>query len=221
MIQKTTFKFLSDLKKNNYKIWFDENRPAYENARNDFLSFSQNIISGIAEFDINIALADLEAKKCITRLNRDIRFSKDKSPYKTNFFLIINQGGKNSNFASYFLQLQPNNIFAGGGVYMPEPPDLLKLRQKIEQNLDNLKAIIENPNFINTFREGLETPDKLAKPPKGFNASSPAIEYLKMKGFFAKKDLSDAELQNEKAVENLLKDFAAAKPLVDFLNSVL
>ncbi len=119
MIQQSTLKFLAALKENNNKEWFDENRKAYELAKNDFLEFTNQLINGISKFDDAIFKANLEPKKCISRLNRDVRFSNDKSPYKTNFFAMINQGGKKSNLVCYYMQLQPGNSFIGGGVYMP------------------------------------------------------------------------------------------------------
>jgi uncharacterized protein (TIGR02453 family) len=221
MIQSTTIKFLDELKKNNNKEWFDKNKKVYQNAKNDFIEFTQNLILGVSSFDDNIAKANLDPKKCITRLNRDVRFSKDKSPYKTNFFLMLNQGGKNSNNACYYFQLQPNSSFVGGGVYMPMPPDLQKFRQEIDYNFEDWQKIIENESFKKIFQDGVQAPETLSRPPKGFNANSEAIEYLKMKGYFTTKKISDDELQSKSIIKTVLESFETVKPMIDFLNSAL
>jgi len=221
MIQLTTIKFLADLKKNNNKEWFDDNKKNYENAKNDFLAFSQTIIDSVSMFDNNIAKANLDPKKCITRLNRDIRFSADKSPYKTNFFLMLNQGGKNSSNACYYLQLQPDSSFVGGGVYMPMPPDLQKFRQEIDHNFSEWNKIMENKSFKKVFAEGVQAPETLSRPPKGFDANSEAIEYLKMKGYFTTNKITDTEMQSKNITKTVLNSFETAKPLIDFLNNAL
>jgi uncharacterized protein (TIGR02453 family) len=221
MIQAATLKFLKDLKKNNNKEWFDSKRKAYENAKDDFLAFTQQLINCVGKFDKNILKANLDPKKCITRLNRDVRFSKDKSPYKTNFFAMINQGGKKSNLACYYLQLQPGNTFTGGGVYMPMPPDLQKFRQEIDYNFKEWKSIVENKSFKKVFTNGIQSPDTLSRPPKGFDETNPAIEYLKMKGFFTMNQLNDELLQSKTCIKTILQNFETAKPVINFLNKAL
>jgi uncharacterized protein (TIGR02453 family) len=221
MIQASTLKFLKELKKNNTKEWFDDNRIAYENAKDDFLAFTQELIDGVVKFDNNILKANLNAKNCVTRLNRDVRFSKDKSPYKTNFFAMINQGGKKSNLACYYMQLQPGNSFTGGGVYMPMPPDLQKFRQEIDYNFKEWKAIVENKAFKKAYEKGIQSPETLSRPPKGYYDTNPAIEYLKMKGFFTMNPLTDELLQSKTAIKTILQNFETVKPVVDFLNTAL
>lgn len=218
MIQTTTLQFLKELKENNHKDWFDSNRKAYEFAKKDFIEFTESLIQGLGKFDKSIAEANLEAKSCISRLNRDIRFSKDKSPYKTNFFAMINRGGKKSNHACYYVQIQPGNVFMGGGVYMPMPPDLQKFRQEIDYNFQEWKGIITKDSFKKQFPKGVESPETLSRPPKGYEESNPAIEYLKMKGFYTWKPFSDAEIQSPSAVEGILESFETVMPMIDFLN---
>ncbi len=220
MIQTSTLKFLKDLKKNNTKEWFDDNRKVYENAKNDFLEFTQHLINGVSKFDNNILKANLEPKNCITRLNRDVRFSNDKSPYKINFFAMINQGGKKSNMACYYLQLQPNSSFTGGGVYMPMPPDLQKFRQEIDYNFKEWQNIVENKSFKKVYEKGIQSPDTLSRPPKGFEESNPAIEYLKMKGYFTMNQITDEVIQSKNCIKIILQNFETAKPVIDFLNRV-
>lgn len=221
MIQKTTLDFLKELKKNNAKEWFDAHRADYEAARQDFLDLVQQLITGISEFDQGVADAHLEPKKCIMRINRDIRFSKNKDPYKTTFFAAINEGGKKSNKALYYFQLQPGASFGGGGVYRPPNPDLNKFRQEIDYNFGEWKGIVGGEPFRKAFPNGLETPASLVRTPKGFADDSPALEYLKMKGYFTKHDLSDANLKSKNLVSDVLESYRAVKPLVDFLNRAL
>ena len=221
MIQKSTLDFLKNLKENNEKEWFDANRSAYDDARNDFLDLTQKLINGISEFDAQVADAHLDPKKCIMRLNRDIRFSKDKTPYKTNFFAFINSGGKKSNRAGYYFQLMPGSSFAGGGVYRPATPDLKKFRQEIDHNFKEWKGIVEGESFKKAFSEGIETPETLVRTPRGFADDSPALEYLKMKGYYTKNDLSDAQMKSKDTVSGVLDTCRAVKPLVDFLNRAL
>ncbi len=221
MIQKATLDFLKDLKKNNAKEWFDPNRAAYDEAKKDFLELIQQLINGISEFDKGVADAHLDPKKCIMRINRDVRFSKNKDPYKTNFFAFINEGGKKSNQAGYYFQLQPGSSFAGGGVYMPSNPDLNKFRQEIDYNFKEWEKIIEGEPFKKVFTSELETPASLVRTPKGFADDSPALEYLKMKGYYTKSDFSDAELKSSDFVAAALKSYRAVRPLVAFLNRAL
>src|ERR1700683_925484 len=120
MLQSSTIKFLKDLKKNNNKTWFDSNRKYYEESKNDFEKFIQAVIDKQGKNDKHIA--GLKAKECLFRINRDIRFSKDKTPYKSNFGASINRGGKKSLFAGYYFHCEPGESFAGGGLWGPMPP---------------------------------------------------------------------------------------------------
>ncbi|NIJ54729.1 DUF2461 domain-containing protein [Dyadobacter arcticus] len=218
MIQAATLKFLEDLKKNNVKEWFDDNRKAYELARANFLDFSQKLIDGISAFDQDIAVANLVAKNCMSRINRDIRFSKDKSPYKTNFFLIVNAGGKKGNHAGYYFQLEPGASFVGGGAYMPMPEDLQKFRQEIEYNFTEWQKLVSAGPFLKTYANGIQSPETLSRAPKGFEENSPAIEYLKMKGYYAVTNLSDQALVSEKSLADITSSLETVQPLVAFLN---
>ena len=125
MLQTSTFKFLKDLKKNNNKPWFDKNRKVYEAAKADFISFIQAVIDQHGKKDASIK--NLLAKDCLFRINRDVRFAKDKSPYKTNMGASINKGGRKAeNSAGYYFHLEPGGVFTGGGIWMPMPDELKK-----------------------------------------------------------------------------------------------
>lgn len=140
MLQQNTLTFLSNLKKNNHKDWFEKNRNHYEDAKNNFLAFVTEVIALVEKIDPSIV--GLEAKKCVFRINRDVRFSKDKSPYKTNMGASISKGGKKIQCAGYYFHLEPNNTFIAGGLWMPPAEQLQKLRQEIDYNFDEFKKII-------------------------------------------------------------------------------
>jgi uncharacterized protein (TIGR02453 family) len=219
MIQASTFKFLKDLKKNNNKVWFDENRKLYETVKLDFYSIVDKQISGIIKFDPSIN--GLTAKDCAFRINRDVRFSKDKSPYKTNMGASIVKGGKKINAAGYYFHCDPGQSFAAGGFYMPDAPQLAKIRQEIDYGFDEWKKIVENKIFKKYFVAGIEGIETLARPPKGYETSNPAIEYLKMKGFIVSRPFTDAELQDRNSIKEIIKTFEAMKPMIDFLNKAV
>lgn len=221
MIQASTLKFLKDLKKNNAKEWMDDNRSSYEFAKQDYLEFTQALLNGISKFDAAIEESNLQPKNCINRLNRDIRFSKDKTPYKTNFFTMVSKNGKKSNDAAYYFQLEPGQSFAGGGVYMPMPPELYKFRQEIDYNFEEFTKIVGNKSFKKLFTTGVQSPDNLVRVPKGFEEDSPAITYLKMKGFYAVSNITEEVLQSKNAVKTVLQHFETIKPMCDFLNRAL
>ena len=217
MIQSSTLKFLKDLKKNNEKTWFDAHRKQYEEARADFAEFVQQLINRQAKKDSSIA--NLKAKECMFRINRDIRFSKDKSPYKTNFGASINRGGKKSIFGGYYFHLEPGKSFAGGGMWMPMPPELKKVRQEIDYCFDEFKKIVGSKKFKSVYG-GLYTGEEstLSKVPQGFDKESPAAEFLKFKSFIALHDLKDADLSSTGLLKKAIDAFETLQPMLQFIN---
>ncbi len=142
MIQTSTLKFLKSLSKNNNKPWFDAHCAQYHAARENFCNFITEVVSKTAQFDSD--LVGLEPKKCLFRINRDVRFSKNKSPYKNNFGASMDRGGKKSGFAGYYFHLEPGNSFYGGGLWQPEADNLKKVRQEIDYCFDEFKSIVES-----------------------------------------------------------------------------
>ncbi len=218
MVQKETLQFLKALAKNNSKPWFDANKSNYLQAKQNMLDTTQLIINGVNSFDPDVASSNLEAKACVSRINRDVRFSKNKQPYKTNLFAMIKGGGKKAERAEYYVQIEPGKSFIGAGYYMPMPPELQKIRQEIDYNLANWKKIIENKTFLKHFPQGLQAPDSLVRPPKGFDMDNPALPYLKMKGYYAVTYLNDTQIMDKAFVKNTLASLKVARPLVEFLN---
>jgi uncharacterized protein (TIGR02453 family) len=218
MLQSSTLKFLKELKKNNNKPWFDANRKNYELAKEDFLLLAEKLINTIAVFDAPIAT--LKAKECTFRINRDVRFSKDKSPYKSNIAGYFNRNGKKSNGAGYYLHIEPGNSFAAGGIWMPEAKDLAKIRQEIDYSFDEWKKITSSAAFKKTFAEGLNG-ERLSRPPKGYEETNPAIAFLKMKSFIVSRPFTDAEVQGKTFIKEVAATFKTMKPLIDFLNAAV
>ena len=220
MLQSSTIKFLKDLKKNNNKPWFDAHRNQYEEARNDFGGFIQSVIDKYGNNDPSIKT--LVAKDCMFRINRDIRFSKDKTPYKSNFGASINKGGKKSMLAGYYFHLEPGRSFAGGGVWMPMPDDLKKLRQEIDYNLADFKKIITSKKFKSVYGELDRSAEYvLTRVPKGYEPDNPAAEYLKLKSYITMISMKDVNLTSKDLVKNTVTAFEALKPLIIFLNHAI
>jgi uncharacterized protein (TIGR02453 family) len=210
MISLHTIQFLQQLKLNNNKDWFDKNRNQYEQAKTELKELSKNIIAEVGKFDTSIV--SLEPKNCMFRINRDIRFSKDKSPYKTNMGAYFSKYGKNNGVGGYYFHIEPNKSFIGGGVYNAMPDQLKAIRQEIDYNFNDLKKIISSTSFKKIFAE-LQG-EKLKNAPKGYDESNAAIELLKHKNLYVSHSFSDAELMDK----NFHKTFASkAKVLYPFL----
>jgi uncharacterized protein (TIGR02453 family) len=189
---KTTLDFLKKIKDNNNKDWFTANKPKYEEAKKEFEKVVEAILTASAKFDKT--LAGLEAKKTLFRINRDVRFSKDKSPYKNNFGASMNPGGKNSFLSGYYLHIEPGGkSFLAGGCYMPMPDKLAAIRQEIDYHFADFKKILNDKNFKQYF-DGLSDEEKLVNPPKGYDKENPAVEFLKYKHFIVLRKVSDKEL---------------------------
>lgn len=217
-ISKSTLTFLSQLAKNNTKEWFDANRNTYQTARAEFINFVDEWINEFSKTDIG--LKQIEAKNCIFRINKDIRFSKDKTPYKTNFGAYLSKGGKKSIYAGYYLHIEPKNCFFATGIYVPMPNELAKVRQEIDYNFEEFKAIILNKKFKATLGN-IEEDGKLKKAPKGYDDNNEAIEYLKLKSFLFSKNFDDNEVYNNNFSQQLIELSKLSKPLVDFFNRAL
>ena len=217
MLHKSTFDFLRKLKKNNNRDWFHANKQLYDDARYDFEVFVFELIQKIAEFDETVS--GLEPKDCMFRIYKDVRFSKDKTPYKTNMGAAINEGGRKMPNAGYYVHISPGENFIASGLYMPQPERLLLVRNKITSRGNEFKKIVESRDFKKYYGK-LWDGDMLKTAPKGFDKEHPMMHYLKMKSFIA-----DHTVPEEKALAKNYADYCAKvlkvlKPLNDFLNGV-
>lgn len=212
---KLIIDFLTLLKDNNDKAWMDANKDFYQQARSEFILLIDYLLQDLKQFDPGIE--GLTAKDCIFRINRDIRFSKDKSPYKTNFGASISDGGKKSLSAGYYLHIQPGHeSFIGGGLYMPPGDQLKRIRQEIDYNAPELLEIVSNKDFVEEF--GTIQGDKLARAPKGYDPEHPNIEFLKLKSYVVLHKLSDETLQSPNLLDKLSAKCRTMKPFLDYLN---
>jgi len=220
MLAPQTLRFLSQLKKNNDRNWFEAHRKEYEAAKIDFKNFIQLVIDDFQKKDITIT--GVTAGDCLFRINRDVRFSKDKSPYKTNFGASIKPGGRKAPLAGYYFHCEPGSSFAGGGLWMPDVPMLKKVRQEIDYNWPEFQSIINNKKFKAIFGDIYSNDDiKLNKHPKGYEQANPAIEYLKLKCFIAETPFSDEELTQASLHKKTVAAFEALMPLLQFFNRAL
>ncbi len=215
---KNILNFLEGLNVNNTKEWFDAHKDEYLQAKSEFEQLVAELIKEIASFDPSIA--DLEAKKCIFRINRDVRFSSDKRPYKSNFGASFTPGGKKSPLAGYYIHIQPGASFIGGGIYMPEANILKAVRQEIDYNLKEFENILDNSLFKSTFG-GLANEGKLSRPPKGYDIDNPANEYLKNKHFIVLRNSTDSEILRKDFLQQTIKGYKAMYPFKEFLNRAI
>ena len=221
MLQTTTLKFLKDLKKNNTREWFEKNRKAYEAAKEDMANLVNQVIAQFGKKDASIA--NLTAKDCMYRINRDVRFSKNKAPYKNNMAASLISGGKKSDLAGYYIHIQPGGeSMVGGGRYMVEADQLKKIRQEIDYSWDEFSKIIRSKKFVGVYGD-LEKGEgmSLTREPKGYEKDNPAIEYIKLKSWIATTPLTDADLTSKDLVKKITAALEALLPMIEFLNRAL
>jgi len=220
MITKDTLQFLEDLKNNNNRDWFQSNQDRYEDYKKDYRTTVDEFLEVMKPLDDT--LDQLEFKDCSYRINRDIRFSKDKTPYKTHMGVWMCEGKKNTNLAGYYVHIENGTAFAGGGLYMPEAADLKKARREIDGFYEELEEILANTEFKKIYG-GLEQGDGmvLKSAPKDFDKTHPAIELLKYKTFLATTKISQKELLDKNFVKNTAKKLIVLKPMIEFFNRAL
>lgn len=214
MITKRTLDFLKALKKNNNREWFDVNRSKYEDAKADFEKFVEALIPLLIKE--NKKLQDLKVKDCVFRIYRDVRFSKNKDPYKTNFGAYFVEGGKKSSKAGFYIQIEPGNSFLAGGCWMPEAPVLKAIRQEIDYNLKDFEKIVKAKGFKSQFGELSDS--RLKTTPKGYDSENPAINYLRQTSFTVMASISDKELITASLSKDVVKSYKVIMPFLNFLN---
>ena len=220
MLKTSTLKFLKSLTRSNNKAWFEEHRSDFETAKNDFEALIETVLKKYASKDEDIAT--LKPKECLFRINRDVRFAKDKSPYKNNMGASISRGGKKSIFAGYYIHFQPGESFVGGGIWMPEAAETKKIRQEIDYCLDEFKSIVDSKKFKTIYGDLVKTEEyALVNVPKGYEKENPAAEYLKLKSWIATRRLTDEELNSGELVKIITDAFDALRPLIKFINRAI
>jgi uncharacterized protein (TIGR02453 family) len=219
MIQRHTFDFLKELVENNNREWFQANKERYEDARENVVAFAGEWIKRLHKIDPGIDDA-LDAKKCVMRIYRDIRFSKNKTPYKNNFGVSVPSKGLKGGRAEYYLHITPGSSFIAGGYWMPEADHLKAIRQEIDYNARDLKNIIDDAAFKALFGE-FRKQEQLKTVPREYSADNENIELLKLKSFVAFHNLKDEELSGKDAVESVTEMCSKIYPLNVFLNNAI
>lgn len=212
---ETAFKFLKQLAKNNSKEWFDANRKTYETAKSEFETILKSILAKSETFDKD--LVGMDVRKSMFRINRDIRFSKDKSPYKLNMGATLNPGGKKEMGAGYYIHIQPGKSFLAGGCYMPPSEVLSAIRQEIDYNAKEFKSILSAKDFKSYFTELSDEGDKLKTAPKGYPKDHPELSLLQHKHFIVVHYIKDEQIMDENFPTYAAKVFKAMYPLNLFL----
>lgn len=208
--------FLAQLAVNNNRDWFQSHKDWYTEAYSQFLAFSQEYVARLAEVDDN--LLGLQAKDCIWRIYRDVRFSADKRPYKEWFGVFpAAKGGKKSLHGGYYVHIQPGHCMFAAGIWSPTPELLKTLRKEIWANYDEIEEIMAQPDFQRYFTD-FDTDDMLKKVPQGFDPDFVHADWLKRKSFTFSTPLTDTQVCAPDFMDHIIRIATAAKPLNDFLN---
>ncbi len=221
MIDPRTFEFLSGLKANNTKEWFKDHRPDYENVIANLIEVAAKLTAEVARFDDAIRQTGFDPAMAVTRMNRDMRFSKDKTPYKTDFFVMVRTSPHFQRIAGYSIHIEPGGSYASAGIFRTERGPLSKIRDCISGRFAEWKAIIESPEVRRVFPDGFIAPNVLKNGPKGYDKDDPAIEYLKLEGFSLNHRMTDAAMSADGALAEWVSAHRTASPLVEFINKAV
>jgi uncharacterized protein (TIGR02453 family) len=214
MIQQATLDFFKAIADNNHKPWFEANKPLYEAAKANYLEFIEALLDEIRLIE---PIYEKDLKKYASRIYRDVRFSKDKSPYKTNISSLIERAPDYKK-CPFYLHIEPSKSFIGGGVWQPEPDLLRKVRQEIDYNSSEFNAIINKKSFVDRF--GTLTGDALKRPPAGYEADNPNIELLKLKQYIVQRSFDDDLVMSKHFIPELCACYKEALPFFHFFDVV-
>lgn len=213
----TIFSFLKKLEKNNNRNWFRIHKDEYDKAKAEFAAFLVVLIAEIGKFDKSVRY--LEPQDVIFRIYRDVRFSKNKHPYKLNFGAAIVAGGRRTGKAGYYIHIQPGKSMLAGGIYHPEPEMLARIRKAIDVEGAELKKITHRTSFKKYFKK--LAGDRLKRGPRDYPENHPYIEFLKHKDFLALHALSDSEVRAKDFVKVAARAFRELKAFDDFFNDAI
>ena len=220
MLSKDSLQFLDDLKANNNRDWFLDNKKQYEVFKKDYQQLVADFLDAMKPLDPTLEM--LEVKNCTFRINRDIRFSKDKSPYKDHVGIWMSSGAKGMNRSGYYVHIARAGSFIAGGFYCPEAEDLKKVRKEIAFFHEDLEEIMNNKSFQKEFGDFDRNENNLLKnPPRGYEKDHPAIEFLKLKSFETSQKFNIEEVLKEAFVSKITQKLIVLKPLNDFINRAL
>lgn len=220
MLTKESLQFLDDLKRNNNREWFQENKKRYEVFKKDYHQLVSDFLDAMKPLDASLEL--LEIKDCTFRINRDIRFSKDKSPYKAHLGVWLSSGAKGANRSGYYVHIEKGASFIAGGFYSPDSDELKKVRKEIAFFYDDLQEILNDKNFKKEFGSlDVNENNSLKSMPRGYEKDHPAIEFLKLKSFTATQPYDISEVTQKDFVKKMSQKLIALKPLNHFINRAL
>lgn len=221
MLTTDTIEFLKDLKANNNRDWFLENKKRYEVFKKDYQQIVADLLAVMKPQDPSLEM--LEVKNCTFRINRDIRFSKDKTPYKTHIGIWMPCGrvkGKNS--PGYYIHLDEKEAFIAGGLYAPEADELKKIRKEIAFFYEDLQEILNEKEFKKVFKDFDRNEKSVLKnPPRGYEKEHPAIDLLKLKSFESSFKINFNDVTKKEFVSSVTKKLILLKPLNEFLARAL
>lgn len=210
------FQFLEDLKQNNNTAWFHSQKKRYEAYKEIYYNLISEVLFELKKWDPT--LAPLEPKNCTFRINRDIRFSKDKSPYKTNMGMWFTQNKNQKNSPGYYIHYEKGASFVAGGIWCPEPEQLKKIRKEIEFFYEDLEAIVTDKSFVSSFKAiTREAGNVLKKAPKDVDPNHPALEFLKLKSFTAACPIKDSMFTDPEFGKKVARLLGTLQPFNDFL----
>ncbi|MBS1571610.1 MAG: DUF2461 domain-containing protein [Bacteroidetes bacterium] len=209
---KPAFDFLQQLEKNNNRVWFSEHKNEFDAIVKDNKSFFEDIFATLSTHDF---LGNMQ----IFRIYKDVRFSKDKTPYKTNFGVGFGRN-KPKYRGGYYLHLQPGNSFVGGGFWAPEKDDLYRIRKEFEKDNQTINTIVSEPIFQKYFGE-LQGEQGVKTAPKGFDKNNPAIELIKKKQFVVIRKFTDKEILSSDFDKRIIETFLAMRPFLDYMTEIL
>lgn len=220
MLSKDTLQFLDDLKSNNNRDWFLENKKRYETVKKDYHQLINDLLNAMKPLDSSLEM--LEVKNCTFRINRDIRFSKDKSPYKSHLGVWLSSGSKGINRSGYYIHIERGASFIAGGLYCPDAQDLKKMRKEIDFFHEDLEVILSEKKFKQEFENfDRSEANTLKNPPRGYEKEHPAIELLKLKSFETSQKFDISLITKVDFVTTMSKKLIVLKPLNDFINRAL
>jgi len=211
-LKKSTFQYLTDLKNNNNRPWFKDNKNLFQEAQANAKDFYQAIMENLKIHD------DIEKFK-LFRIYRDVRFSKDKTPYKPHFAGSFSRAGKRLR-GGYYLRIRPGESFLAGGFWEPNKEDLFRIRKEFEFNDSEIRSVLSSDPYHKIFGGKLEG-SELKTAPKGFDKEHPAIDLIRKKGFIAVRNFNDKEVMSSDFINTVANSFQALRPFFDYMSDVL
>jgi uncharacterized protein (TIGR02453 family) len=210
--------FLADLSENNRREWFEARRPEYQALRDQFTAFVGELIERTADFDERVRWKD--PRDCLFRIYRDVRFSNDKSPYKTTFSAYVSEQNRRGAPPGYYLEVDEKGVMlAAAGIWMPPAPVLNRLRASLAEHPERFERVLRSRGFKKTF--GDLQGDRLTRPPRGYAADAPLIEHIKRKSYIVWRETDARQMRHEDALAYVADSFRTARPLVDWVRRVL